>query len=69
MFKLSGPAPANRQGYFAEIADSFRKRPARAAAIAAVSIIVVISGFYLLGVTLRTMLENISLLIKCFSKG
>lgn len=69
MFKHPGSVPTNKQTYFADIADWHRKYPVRAAVITTISILVVVFGFYMLGVTIRDTANNISLLIKCFSKG
>ena len=69
MFNHPGPEPAKAKNYFADIADWHRKNPARATAITIISILVVVAGFYMLGVTINDTVNNISLLIKCFSKG
>ena len=69
MFNHPGSEPAKAKTYFADIADWHRKHPIRAALITIVSILVVVSGFYMLGVTINDTANNISLFIKCFSKG
>lgn len=69
MFKHTGSEPANAKNYFADIADWHRKYPARAAIITTISILIVVFGFYMLGVTIRDTINNTSLLIKCFSNG
>ena len=69
MFKHTGSEPAKAKSYFADIADWHRKNPARAATITIISILVVVAGFYMLGATIGNTINNISLLIKCFSKG